>query len=852
MRHALGAIPFLFVMGALPAVTDTLPASCGPVGAKSYAPPAVTIPPVILNRGTVITVTNATMLRNGDTSSVKALVAKPGLDGISIQEAIDATNNDPGTWVIQFAPSLKGSAIIVDSELNGDGRPGGMDFMTGGNVTINGDIDGDGKPDITFTSKSGTSTSFFVFSGGNTLYGLALQGCGTCVVVRRPNGDFGLPVAAGKTFSNVIGNLVMTNVRGTGICFCPNSGGGAVVPGAVSGNTWDHVMITGNTITGSVSGPQFGINMDFSGRDTLQHAIIANNQIDLPAPNAIAIGLGAGGGIGEKNDWLLDTLIANNTISSVNPQGIVIGLGGNASNLGNSPLGDPAGGDGGSGNLIDGMQIIANQIRITGPLPANGGQVVGISLTLGDTPKDGFRLPVIQYAENNIARNIGILANTIEGPARTGIFVYAGSGTVRNDMIANLSILGNTITGATNSGMILQGADSLGSPAPSTGNSLSNVLVQANSIQIPVARGNYTFEISAGGILVLTGARAPGNSVNGISIGNNDVDTSFIGINVAGGWGVGTPFSGPPFPADNNIVSSAQIYCNQIRQTPALFGPASSGIKGVNVMAGVDDAHGNQVQQLYVQNNLVAGVLGDASLFANLGDGASGNSISTSGPANGPAFTTAGLLSAATLQHRALAPGALVSLFGLNLDGATVQFDGITAPILYASSSQLNLQVPWELQGKWSSSVTVTVNGVPGPPQLVALGSADPGVFSLGAPQGGQGAIVNANGIVVGADSPAHAGDYLQIYSTGLGAVSNTPKTGALALASPLSSLITNPTVTIGGVPAPVSFAGLAPGFVGLYQVNVQVPPGVAAGDAVQVVVSTGAIASNAVRISVR
>jgi uncharacterized protein (TIGR03437 family) len=474
-------------------------------------------------------------------------------------------------------------------------------------------------------------------------------------------------------------------------------------------------------------------------------------------------------------------------------------------------------------------------------------------LTLADTPSDGFQLPVIQYAENNIARNIGILANTIEGPTDSGIFVYAGSGTVRNDAIANLSILGNTLTGGTHAGVVLSVASSFGSPAPSTGNTLSNVLVQANSIQIPVVQGQFTFESSRpGGIRVSAGSRAPGNSVNGISIANNDVDTTFIAINVIGGWGVGQPFSGPPFPADNNIVSAAQIYCNQVDQAPTLFGTPSSGIKGINVAAGVDDAHGNQVQQLLVRDNLVAGVIGDASLFASLGDGASGNTISTPGPADGPQFSTGGLLSAATLQHRALAPGSLVSLFGLNLNGATVQFDAISAPILYASSSQLNLQVPWELQGKWSSSVTVTVNGVTSPPQPVALAPADPGTFALGAPEGGQGAIVNLAGIVVDANSPAHAGDYLQIYANGLGPVSNPPKTGGAAVATPLSSLIGNLSVTIGGVSAPVSFAGLAPGFIGLYQVNVQVPQGVAAGDAVPVILSIGGSASNTVTISVR
>src|ERR1035438_5504454 len=118
MRHVMVALCCLLAVGAHPALADTLPAYCGGVGAKSYTPPAVAIPPVVLNRGTVITVTNATMAINGDTSSVKALVANPGPDGISLQEAIIATNNDPGTWNIQFAPALKGSTIVVDSGPN--------------------------------------------------------------------------------------------------------------------------------------------------------------------------------------------------------------------------------------------------------------------------------------------------------------------------------------------------------------------------------------------------------------------------------------------------------------------------------------------------------------------------------------------------------------------------------------------------------------------------------------------------------------------------------------------------------------------------------------------------------------
>jgi uncharacterized protein (TIGR03437 family) len=171
---------------------------------------------------------------------------------------------------------------------------------------------------------------------------------------------------------------------------------------------------------------------------------------------------------------------------------------------------------------------------------------------------------------------------------------------------------------------------------------------------------------------------------------------------------------------------------------------------------------------------------------------------------------------------------------------------------IYRCGNGLNLQVPWELQGMSTTSVTVTGNSIGTELESVPVALSDPGIFSLGAPQGGQGAIENVAGAVVNANSPAHPGDYILIFATGLGAVTPSPPTGVAAIASPLSRLYVYPTATIGGVPAPVYFAGLAPGFVGLYQVNVQVPPGVAPGDAVPVVLSVGTTASNTVTIAVR
>ena len=608
MRYAMGAVPFLLAIGALPAMAQTLPAYCGGVGAKSYTPPAVSIPAVVLNRGTVITVTNATVATNGDTSSVAALVANPGPDGISLYEALTATNNDPGTWNIQFAPALKGSTI--------DTAPSGLPGLSGGNVTINGDIDGDGQPDITLTTSlstdiAGATVGISVYSGGNTLYALAFQNFTYGVWISPPR--LVVPVTGG-TFSNTtIGNLVLTGIQYMGIGVNPPA-----PDSAGNQSTWDHILITGNTISGNVAGPLLGIGLELgstTGGDALRNTIIANNRITIQMPGGGGIEMNVGGGIGSTNNQALDTLIANNTISAGPLFGIRIGEG-----LGSA-----------SGNLIDGVQIIANQIHITG-------QGTGINVAGGDGASD-FANPSllpIQHSENNVARNIGILSNTIEGAVGGGIFVQAACCGNANNTIDDLSIVGNTLTGVTNWGVLLvSGGNGSYDEGPTTGNELSNVLVQANSIQMTplIYQGCNCYPagtgLSFGGIQVWPGWQEPGNRVNGISIANNEVDTPLVSIGIIAGWGGGGPTNLPPFSSDNNVVAHPQISCNQVDQA-ATAGLDYPGIKGISVTAGLLEATGNQVLQLRSENNLVGGVLNDTALFTNLGNGASGNSISVS------------------------------------------------------------------------------------------------------------------------------------------------------------------------------------------------------------------------------
>jgi uncharacterized protein (TIGR03437 family) len=228
-----------------------------------------------------------------------------------------------------------------------------------------------------------------------------------------------------------------------------------------------------------------------------------------------------------------------------------------------------------------------------------------------------------------------------------------------------------------------------------------------------------------------------------------------------------------------------------------------------------------------------------------------------------------------------LAPGTIAAIFGSNLNdgsinpsssfgsdgkllttlgGASVTFNGIFAPLFSSFSNQLNVQLPLELAGSTSASLQVMANGQISVARDVPIGSASPGIFTINSQGTGQGAIQIANtstfaapvGSIPGASAgPANSGETITIYCTGLGSVSNAPATGKAASGNPLSTTIETPQVSIGGIPAPVSFSGLAPGFVGLYQVNAQVPAAAPSGSALPLLLTIGGIQSNTVTIAV-
>jgi uncharacterized protein (TIGR03437 family) len=229
--------------------------------------------------------------------------------------------------------------------------------------------------------------------------------------------------------------------------------------------------------------------------------------------------------------------------------------------------------------------------------------------------------------------------------------------------------------------------------------------------------------------------------------------------------------------------------------------------------------------------------------------------------------------------------GGIASVYGLNLAmesaGAAVvplptslgggmlhmtphsqalRFNGAVAvPQFYSAPGQQNVQIPWELEGFSSATITATLGAEHSAPIDVEIVPHNPGLFSSNAQGFGQGSIqiVGTGGMLAAPISPfsvarpAKKCEYITIWATGLGAVTNTPATGAAALVDPLSYTTTVPDVTLGGVAAQVVFSGLAPGFVGLYQVNVKVPEEAPSGNAIQVVLTLGGVESNVVTMAI-
>ena len=239
-----------------------------------------------------------------------------------------------------------------------------------------------------------------------------------------------------------------------------------------------------------------------------------------------------------------------------------------------------------------------------------------------------------------------------------------------------------------------------------------------------------------------------------------------------------------------------------------------------------------------------------------------------------PVFSANNVVLGAGFTSGGIVPGSIYSVFGSGftrapifpanlptgfLGDVQVLMNGVAMAEFYADPQQINFQATTNLVPGQNVNFTVRTNTIPGRVLSLPVVAVRPGIFTLGGAFGNQGAIILANTNLIAMpttagvpSAPVRAGNIISIYCTGMGATNPAVPSNTITPSAPLANVTTTATVTVGGINAPVTFAGLAPGFMGLYQVNAQIPVGVTPGNSVPVIVTQAGSASNIATIAVQ
>ncbi len=186
-----------------------------------------------------------------------------------------------------------------------------------------------------------------------------------------------------------------------------------------------------------------------------------------------------------------------------------------------------------------------------------------------------------------------------------------------------------------------------------------------------------------------------------------------------------------------------------------------------------------------------------------------------------------------------MAPGEFISIYGQQLSGikvstglpyptklgnVQVSYGGELLPLQYVSSTQINAVVPYDLTTDVNHVLIVNNENAISAAVEIPLADSLPTIFTFDGTGTGQADIIDLSGQVYDSSHPASAGAIASIFCTGLGAVDMSSLMAGTASPYPPAMSVGPLTVTVGGQPAAWSFQGLAPGYAGLYQINIVIP----------------------------
>lgn len=554
---------------------------------------------------------------NGDVSTVDALESNPGPDGVSLREAIEATNNDPGTYTVRFDASLVGAVIELVNLLP---------VLSGGGLFMDGDIDGDGAPDVTLVDQSDFGGwGFNIASSGNRLHALALRDFTYGVVVTAMQDDRAeTPLLSQTTFArNVVSGLLLEDIAAP-IAVHPTLWHEECQPGTPcrTASTWLDTRIVGNTIDSDRNGAIWlgWINDD---GDVMRRVTVAGNVIRIGG-EPVGIGIAQGRaidltiGVGGSGDNLIaDALVAYNDIEA----------------RGTSEAVNVQAGQGGrSGNVIEDVKVVGNRARFSSANSTSGaswGVLISVS--------DGCWPPDQPVDCDNTVRRAEVSGNVFMGPL---IGVQVGEpcceGPIESGSLTDVRVAANVIESVVSSppefsepwGVVVGGRH---------GAATSDVIIDSNTIvqnEAPPTASKAAYLIG-GGIKVLGGLDKWDASIKKVVVTNNRVDTKLVGIAVVGGAAadIGS-YSAQGSPADRNRVSHVKLRGNVILRAPRLATRWHPKLKGISVIGGLVvpgpkpyewSATRNVVTCVTVKSNRVVGKRDDIAVLANVGAGASKN-----------------------------------------------------------------------------------------------------------------------------------------------------------------------------------------------------------------------------------
>jgi uncharacterized protein (TIGR03437 family) len=226
---------------------------------------------------------------------------------------------------------------------------------------------------------------------------------------------------------------------------------------------------------------------------------------------------------------------------------------------------------------------------------------------------------------------------------------------------------------------------------------------------------------------------------------------------------------------------------------------------------------------------------------------------------NAPSYVAAGVVNAATQTDEALAPNTIATIYGSNLswttdvltasdvsggelpteiDGVSVIVNGIPCNLFFVAPGQINFLIPYEITTS-TAVIEVVRQGAAGPSVTIPMAPTAPAFFVW---NGNLAVAEHTDGTLISPQSPAQSSEIVVLYAGGLGRTSPDIESGEVATVAMSILYASQLRILLNGSACPASsvlYAGIAPDFVGLYQINLQLPANLPPNPEIQIAIGT-------------